>query len=45
MDYAALPAAAALAGIEVNPGAFRCFRTMEGAAADALRERAKRARR
>ena len=44
VDYAALPAAVALAGLEVGPGAFRCFRQMERVAAAALRERAERAR-
>lgn len=45
VDYAALPAAAALAGLEVTPAAFRCFRTMEGVVAGALRARAEAERR
>ena len=45
VDYAALPAAAALAGLEVSPAAFRCFRTMEGVVAGALRSRAEAERR
>ena len=44
IDYAALPAAAALAGLEVGPGAFRCLRTMEGTVVAALRRRAEAAR-
>ena len=44
LDYAAVPAAAQLAEIELNPDRFRCLRFMEGVAAEALRKRANPAR-
>lgn len=40
LDYAALPAAAQLAEIEITPERFRCLRFMEGVAAEAIRKRA-----
>ena len=40
LDYAAVPAAAKLAEIELNPDRFRCLRFMEGVAAEAIRTRA-----
>ena len=40
LDYAAVPAAAELAEIKLNPDRFRCLRFMEGVAAEAMRKRA-----
>ncbi len=40
LDYAALPAAARLAGVELTPERFRCLRFMESVAAEAVRKRA-----
>lgn len=40
IDYGAVPAAAALAGLEVAPGAFGCLRAMEAVVIGALRRRA-----
>ena len=45
LDYAAVPAAADLAGIGLNPDRFRCLRYMEGVAAEAIRKRAAARRR
>ena len=45
LDYAAVPAAAQLAEIELNPDRFRCLRFMEGVAAEAIRKRADARRR